>query len=199
MSNLGIRGKLLKWVEQFLKNKKQMVRVQGALSSARWVLSGVPQGLVLGPLLFIIMMTDIGHNLDTGLLSYADDTKLYKAMKAIINLQSDLDKTHIWIAENNMSPNGKKYKHLHVGKSTSYDLFLSNDDEIIETKKVVRDLGVFVSSDLKFRYHITTIAKKAVRVANWVLRTFKTRETFPLLILLKTVVVPILEYACVIW
>ena len=107
MVSLGIRGKVLKWVEQFLKNRKQMVRVQGALSSAKWVLSGVPQGSVLGPLLFIIMMIDIGHDLDTGLLSYADDTKLYKAMKAIINLQSDLDKTHIWIDENNMSQTGK--------------------------------------------------------------------------------------------
>ena len=137
--------------------------------------------------------------METGLGSYADDTKLWKAMKAIIDLQSDLNTAYIWIDDNNMSPNGKKFEHMHMGKRTHYDLFLSNEEEIIETKKVVRDLGVYISSDLKFRYHITTMVKKATRVANWVLRTFKTRDTFPLLILLKTVVVPILEYACVIW
>ena len=196
---LGVRGRVLKWLEQFLRNRKQMVRVNGFLSHPRWVKSGVPQGSVLGPLLFIIMMIDIDHNLKCGLGSYADDTKLWKAVLSLINLQKDLDTAHQWIDDNNMSVNGKKYEHMHAGKNKQYSLFLSNEGEIIQTSKVVRDLGVYVSEDLKFRYHITTIVKKATRVAQWVLRTFKTRETFPMLILLKTIVVPILEYACVIW
>ena len=89
-----------------------------------------------------------------------------------------------------------------MGKTIHYNLFQSNEDEILETKKVVRDLGVLCLirlSDLKFKYHITTMVKKPTQVANWVLRTLKTRDTFPLLILLKTAVVPILEFACLIW
>ena len=196
---LGIRGKVLKWIEQFLRNRKQMVRVEGSLSQPQWVESGVPQGSVLGPLLFIIMMIDIDHDVDSGLGSYADDSKLWKAMKAILNLQGDLNTVLSWIDRNNMSPNGKKFVHVHAGKSGQYNLFLDNEQEHINTSKNVRDLGVIISSDLKFRMHITTIVKKATRVANWVLRTFTTRQTFPMLILLKTVVIPLLEYACVVW
>ena len=175
-----------------------MVRVNGVLSTQKWVKSGVPQGSVLGPLLFIIMMIDINHNVDSGLGSYADDTKLWKAMKALLNLQENLNTVYDWIDDNNMNLNGKKFDHLHAGKSKHHGIFLNNEGEEIKTSKVVRDLGVFVSADLKFRYHITTTVKKAARIANWVLRTLKTRDTFPMLILLKTIVVPILEYACVI-
>ena len=110
-----------------------MARVNGFLSDPRCVQSGVPQGFILGPLLLIIMMIDIDHNLKCGLGSYADDTKSWKAVLILINLQTDLVTAHQWIDENKMSPNGKKYEHIHAGKNKQYSLFLSNERELIRT------------------------------------------------------------------
>ena len=120
-------------------------------------------------------------------------------MVAYISMQQDLDKLYEWVDRNNTSLNGEKFQHLHAGKSGQYSLFLNNEQQIIRASNNVRDLGIYFSSDLKFRFHINTIVQKAQRVAHWVLRTFKTRQTFPMLILLKTVIVPLLEYACVVW
>ena len=87
---LGFRGKILRWIREFLKNRKQQVRVDGYLSDLTWVISGVPQGSVLGPLLFIIMMLDIdGSVSDTFLLSFADDTKLWQAAQEHNQIQAD--------------------------------------------------------------------------------------------------------------
>ena len=74
---LGIGGKIYSWIESFLKHRQQAVRVQGILSDREWVLSGVPQGSVLGPLLFLIMMHDITDDIhNTARSSFADDTRL---------------------------------------------------------------------------------------------------------------------------
>ena len=196
---LGIRGKVLTWLTAFLKNRKQRVKVDGCLSSPQWVLSGVPQGSVLGPLLFIIMMIDIDKGITAGLASFADDTKLWEGSPRHDILQDDLRKVYEWIESNNLSANGGKFEHLHFGKHGQYQLYLDDEDQLIQSKKSVKDLGVHVSCDLKFEVHINTIVRKAQKLSSWILRTFRTRAFFPMLILLKTLVVPAVEYACVVW
>ena len=197
--NLGIRGKILTWIKEFLKNRKQKVRVEGCFSEPIWVLSGVPQGSVLGPLLFIIMMIDINEAIDSAQIgSFADDTKLWQIFHMHEELQKDLEKLSQWINSNNLELNRKKFEHLHIGKNAGQP-FLTLDGEEIQTKEHVRDLGIYMSNDLTFKHHIVNMVGKAITISSWILRTFRTRESYPMKILLKSLLVPILEYGSVLW
>jgi hypothetical protein len=97
---LGISGKLLNWIADFLRNRKQIVVVQGLKSEAIWVVSEVPQGSVLGPLLFLILMYDITEGITHSILSsFADDTKMWKGINNSTSkqmLQNDLNNIYDW-------------------------------------------------------------------------------------------------------
>ena len=154
---------------------------------------------MLGPLLFIIAMIDIDDATEGGLGSYADDTKAWDASSRHRQLQGDLGVVYQWADKNNKSLNGQKFQHLHIGKDKKIPQFLTNDNDPITPRKHVRDLGVHMSSDLTFNYHIYNVVKKGTNLSHWILRTFRTRPTFPMKILLKTLLVPVLEYACLVW
>ena len=95
---------------------------------------------------------------------------------------------------------GVQFGKIHIMYiCTVNQLYLYDEDQLIQSKKSVKDLGVHVSCDLKFEVHINTIVRKAQKPSSWTLRTFRTRAFFPMLILLKTLVVPAVEYACVVW
>ena len=112
VESLGINGKILQWIKSFLTNRQQQVRVEGVLSQKEWVKSGVPQGSVLGPLLFLIMMLDITKDVKHSMLgSYADDTRLWRLIEGRRDqrlLQKDLNALYDWAEVNNMEFNGKK-------------------------------------------------------------------------------------------
>jgi len=89
----GIDGKLLEWIEKWLLDRKQRVVINGMFSGWKNVLSGVPQGSVLGPLLFVIYINNIDELIVSHILKFADDTKIYHVVNsstAIENLRSDL-------------------------------------------------------------------------------------------------------------
>ena len=98
--NFVARGKLLSWIKEFLSNRTQSVIVDGFLSSSRPVTSGVPQGSVIGPLLFLILMSDIDKNtLHSLIASFADDTRATKGIKCendAVDLQEDLFRIYEW-------------------------------------------------------------------------------------------------------
>ena len=106
---LGISGQLLKWIHSFLTRRRQVVSIDGHLSDEARVISGVPQGSSLGPLLFLIHIADIDDDLDHAFVSsFADDTRLLKDVKKpedCCNMQSDLLKTYDWAKNNNMEFN----------------------------------------------------------------------------------------------
>ena len=81
LENVGIRGKLLKWIEAFLTNRYQRVLLDGQASNWERVTSGVPQGSILGPLLFLLYVNDIGDNLKSPNKLFADDCIVYKEIK----------------------------------------------------------------------------------------------------------------------
>jgi hypothetical protein len=80
-----------------------------------------------------------------------------------------------------------------------HNTYFTHEQQEIETKTEVKDLGIYIASDMSFKYHITTMVGKARRMANWALRVFNTRKTFPMKILLKTLIITILEYGSVVW
>ena len=164
---LGITGRLARWIHSFLSRRKQKIVVDGITSKDTDVTSGVPEGTVLGPLLFLIYISDIGQNISSSKKVYVDDTKLIKAVtdeKDCEDLQEELDILYKWADENNMQFNGKKFQVVRYGKDENLKnetlYFTENTENIVERQEVVRDLGVLMSDDATFKDQIEKVAKK---------------------------------------
>ena len=128
MSRLGIRGKLLQWIKEFLVGRLQSVIVDGTFSEFVEVLSSIPQGSVLGPILFLIMMTDIDDNIAHAVVnSFADDTRLLNLISNqndTANLQNDANTIYAWAEDNNLKFNDVKFEVIQYG--TDKDLKISS-------------------------------------------------------------------------
>ena len=203
---MGITGKLGVWLHSFLTGREQRVAAAGEVSQLSAVISGVPQGSVLGPLLFLIHISDINtHVLHSSVASFADDTRVLKDISSESDadqLQTDLASLYLWAEQNNMSFNNNKFEHMHYtvgGNNVTEYRYLAPDRSHIETKQTVKDLGIAQSSDGNFTQHIHEVVKKARSQAGWILRTFRTREIRPMLTLYKSLVIPLLEYCCQLW
>jgi len=204
LKSLGICGKLGVWIHAFLTKRQQVVCVLGKTSSAEWVLSGVPQGSVLGPLIFSILISDINKGVTlANLLSFADDTKLYRGISSEqdkIYLQGELGTVYTWAKENNQEFNAKKFESITFGFDQKNPGCYTNSQGIaIENKTVVKDLGIMFSSDGTFNVHIASLAAKGKKLSGWILRTFTTRARSPLITLLKSLIIPTVEYCCPLW
>ena len=203
---MGIDGKLLSWLQEFLQNRTQSVVVNGKVSSPRPVISGVQQGSVLGPLIFLILIADIDEDIHHSLVaSFADDTRVKKGLKSesdAADLQNDLFRIYQWSEKNNMQFNAVKFELMRYGKdnelkgSTSY---VAPNWELMEEKDYVKDLGITMSNDCSFKVHINNVIESAKRISSWILRTFRTRDRIPMLTLYKSLVRPILEYCSALW
>ena len=203
----GIRGKLLEWIADWLHGRKQRV-VFGA-HTAEWkdVTSGVPQGSVLGPLLFLLFINDFPDALVSITKLYADDAKLLSIIKAIsdaVQLQLDIDKCTKWANTWLMKFNIAKCKVMHVGgKTKSQHVYTMEDADgvrhTLETSSCERDLGVLVTNDLTFNAQ----CRAAAANANWKFGVFKksfsSRSERLWQKLWKTHIRPHLEHAVQAW
>ena len=149
LKKLGIGGKLGRWIYSFLNGRYQRVLVNGCPSKPTEVKSGVPQGSVLGPVLFLIMIYDIDHQITaSSVRSFADDTRITKTVNDVHNateLQRDLNKVYDWAEQNNMKFNCSKFELLRYHQKTNpiqdCTSYLSNDGSVIKESKSVIDLG----------------------------------------------------------
>ena len=177
---LGITGRLNDWISGFLKRRQQVVVVQGEKSNPVWCTSGVPQGSVLGPLLFLVLMYDITDGVNHSILSsFADDTKVWKAISNLLSqvyLQDDLDVLYIWARKNNMEFNSLKFQAIRFAELFGNPYYSNDKGSEIEITQLVKDLGIYLSSDMKFDQHIRIIASKGKQLAGWILRVFNTRS-----------------------
>ena len=180
--------------------------VNGFLSEPEAVKSGVPQGSVIGPLLFIILIGDINADLEHSFLSsFADDTRTAKGvsnLRDVSLLQSDLEKVYLWARNNNMLFNNTKLEVLRYGTNTDLKeetTYLCPDGSPIQEKQSLRDLGITMSNSATFAEHINNTCQKARDMCSWILRTFKTRSPKPMKTLWKSLVLPILDYCSQLW
>ena len=214
LKRYGIGGKLHQWISAWILGRQQCVMVDGVRSPWVEVLSGVAQGSVLGPLLFLIYILDLESVLDGSMcLTFADDTKLMKAITDIVDqegLQSDLLKVTEWAKINNMVLHDQKFQLLsyRLNKSAIYKEFPFTVDICSYTTKSgvqlfpeadVRDLGVQMSSDGSWSKHIATIVRRASLLSGWIFSVFRDRSPEVMLQLFKSLVRPILEYCCLVW
>ncbi|MES9884607.1 MAG: reverse transcriptase family protein, partial [Sedimenticola sp.] len=115
LSKYGFGDKFVNWIRYFLMEREQTVSIRGHFSKPVEVLSGVPQGSVLGPLLFVLYVNDIPEIVYANVKMFADDTKLYDLYDKCYSLQDDLDKLMIWSSEWLMKFNESKCKVMHIG------------------------------------------------------------------------------------
>ena len=151
----GIAGKTWSIIENFLSNRTFRVRVGDTFSDWYKVTSGVPQGSVLGPLLFIIFINDLPNGLYSYISLFADDVKLICSTKNVKKTQADLDALkawqNSWLLKFNTTDN--KCKVLHVGKNNERNQYYLNG-EVLPATVMEKDLGVYVEPDLKWKYQI---------------------------------------------
>ena len=197
----GIDGNLLKWIESFLSERRQRVRVNQSYSNYSPVSSGIPQGSILGPLLFIIFINDLPDDITCICKIFADDTKIYNSHKNHILIQNDLLKFLKWAEKWLLKFNKSKCSVLHMGKKNLKNKYYMDSECTIPLKSTdsEKDVGVTFSTDLKLKKHISNVIKKANQLTGLVKRSFVHLDKTLLLNLYKTVIRPHLEYANVIW
>ena len=206
LREIGVTGKLGSWMYAFLTNRTQSVLVNGHRSHSIPVRSGVPQGSVLGPLLFLVLLGDIDQEVAQAYVSsFADDTRVANGITSkddIQALQMDLDSIYKWSKENNMMFNSKKFECIRYGPQSDLQRtshYISDNGCPIDEVCDVRDLGVLMSNDGKFTKHINNIVDASRSQCSWILRTFLTRDRLPMMTLWKSLVRSRLEYCCQLW
>ena len=144
----GIGGQVLQWVKSFLTGRRQRVRANGELSPWSPVMSGVPQGSIMGPILFSLFVNDIPDRIKSFLTMFADDTKIHLPLKtddAATQLQEDLNKLQEWAKEMQMAFHPNKCKVMHLGKNNpGMNYMMQHEDgsgHMLEETTVERDLG----------------------------------------------------------
>ena len=208
-----IDGRLLNFFQDYLKNRKQRVVLDNTFSDILDVYSGVPQGSILGPLLFILFINDIYDRIDpsTGICLYADDTKIWKSISSendCKTLQTDENGLQDWCTDNKMSFNIEKCHALTV-KATDYlltdelpfsKIFYFLDDKIIDYSLQQRDLGIIMNAKLNFQDHHQAIITKAYQLLGLTKRschfvTDKKRRRSLYLAMVRSQ----FEHCCTIW
>jgi hypothetical protein len=201
LNECGIRGPLLMWIENWLADREQRVVLNGFSSEWLSVDSGVPQGSVLGPILFVIYINDIDQNIDSNLLKFADDTKVYRALVTdddVSKLQNDLKKLCEWSELWSMNFNVEKCKVLHFGKNNPGIVYEMNHTDL-ESVDEERDLGILVRKDLKVSSQVNKVVKTANRVLGMIKRSFVYKDKHVLLKLYKSLVRPHVEFCVQAW
>ena len=150
---------------------------------------------------FLILMIDINTEILKAMLgSFADDTRVWHAISSALEinqLQDDLNKVFTWTDLNNQELNDSKSDHMRMGHLDTAASYTSPAGTLIPTKKCIKDLGILMEDNLLFHQHITVA--KGLRISGWALRTFRSRGTILMKTLLNSLIICLMEYACVVW
>lgn len=173
----GVGGTVLKWLNSYLINRKLQVAFAGYKSESFSPPSGVPQGSVLGPLLFNIFINDLGNLLHCKYLLFADDLKIYICIRSSEDcgiLQNDLNSLANWCRRNKLELNIEKCKFMpfslkRIPQEANYHI----NGVQLERVTAIRDLGILFDTKLKFKSHITTCLSKSYRMLGFVMRLAK--------------------------
>lgn len=201
----GIRGSTHKWISSWLSGRSQRVVLEGQASDPVPVLSGVPQGSVLGPVLFLIFINDLPDNLRSSVRLFADDCVLYRNISSPQDcniLQEDLDNLARWEVDWQMKFNIAKCHSMRVTrhlphKQIMYTYTLHN--QTLESVQSAKYLGVTVTDNLDWGQHISEISAKASKTLGFLRRNLSLAPRETKEVAYKTLVRPKLEYAAAVW
>ena len=200
LEEAGVCHQVNSWIQDFLSGRTQRVAVEGALSDTASVTSGVPQGSVVGPTLFLFYINDLPTNIKSTVRLFADDTILYNTAQNHVDLQNDLDRLHAWEEKWDMEFHPAKCQHLTVTRKTKpVDLPLRLHSTTIPKTDHIKYLGVTVDSKLTWTRHIHNITAKANSTLGFAKRTLTTPAPDLRSLAYKQLVRPVLEYASGAW
>ena len=203
LHHYGIRGRVNRWIESFLLDRSQSVVVDGESSSCIDVESGVPQGSVLGPSLFLFYINDMPEGIKSTVRLFADDTIAYLTISSdsdSADLQKDLDKLALWETTWKMSFHPEKCNVLTISRKTkptitSYTLH----GHTLTSVRSAKYLGCTFTSDLRWNEHVNNICNKANKTIGFLKRNLNISATSVKENAYKALVRPLVEYASPVW
>ena len=201
LKNHGINFKTLNWIEAWLSGRQQRVLLNGTKSEWKDVLSGVPQGSVLGPLLFLIFVNTIENDISSKVLKFADDLKIFRVMEGEHDrdvFQSDLDKLLRWSEIWQMHFNFSKCKIMHLGRVKNANAYKLSGEEL-EQINMEKDLGVLVNSKLSSSDQVIQARKRALGMLGAINRNVCYKNEKVIVKLYCAYVRPLLEYCVQAW
>jgi len=203
IKNYGIDYELFGWMSEFLNNRTQCVYIDNSVSNFVSVISGVPQGSVLGPLLFLIYINDITDCLEgaTGIKLFADDSKFYYSRNTdnVTDFSRTLSNFCKWSEKWQLNVAYQKCNTISFGNLRINESSYSLSGIELERVNFIRDIGITVSSNLKPSTHCAQIAAKAYIRAQLLLRSFHTNNTDVLVRSYITYVRPLVESCTPVW
>ena len=199
----GIRNNNLLWIKDFLSNRQQQVLLNGVQSSKLSVDSGVPQGTVLGPTLFLLFINDLHEHVSCSVRLFADDCLLYRITNNANDsneLQKDLSNLEKWEMDWQMKFNPEKCYVINISKKTKPNVFKYKlHDHILETVEDSKYLGVSICNDLDWGVHINNITSKANKTLGFLRRNMKHCSQKVKILTYTSLVRPVLEYSSPVW
>jgi len=199
----GFRDPLLSWIASFVLNRQQRVVFRGQMSDFVPVISGVPQGSVLGPLLFNIYVNDLHLHLHSKIFQYADDTFLFRAINDDTDsslLQKDLSTLQLWSVNNALQLNPQKCQIMCITrqKNKPVPVYYVSDTKLAQANSL-RLLGVQISSDLTWNEHISIVVKKCNKLMGFLRTVVGSQKPNILLTLYRSLVLPIIDFCSPVW
>ena len=199
MKSMGITGKTLDIVRDFLSGRSFRTYVGGTLSLLRAVLSGVPQGSVLGPLLFIIFINDLPDCIKAIAKLFADDLKAIVNANSVIENRDMLLNLQKWEETWLLRFNPSKCKVMHLDFNENPNHEHNFNDVILSSVETEKDLGVLVTEQLLWKDQMKACISKANQMISWVTRNLILRDKYVMRNVYKTVIRPHLEYCTQLW
>ena len=190
------------WIQDFLYNRKQLVTVNGENSAWCPVISGIPQGSVLGPLLFVIFINDLPNNVSSNVFLYADDTKIFNTIKSdddVQILQKDLDNLEEWSNVWLLKFHPEKCKHMRIGRKSDSTATYTLQGHNLETTHEEKDIGVKIDDNLEFEQHVYEKVQKANQMFGLLRRTFEHLDDTMFIPLYKSLVRTHLDFSSSVW
>ena len=208
LNSLGITGIENNWFNSYLKNRTQCVSINGTVSTNNIIMSGVPQGSILGPLLFLLFINDMPENiLNSTVDMYADDTLIYMCHEdpnVIAKcLNEDLASLSKWLDDNLMKANVSKTKIMLLGTPTktskinNINVFMN--DNKVEKVNLFKYLGVTIDSNLKWNDQIGNVCRKLCNCLGILRRIKPFVPHSSLVTIYNTMFLPHLDYGMLVW
>ena len=204
LSMYGISGATFSWFENYLKGRKQCVKLDGAMSTFLDIVIGIPQGSILGPILFLLFINDLPNCISGSQCNlFADDTVIYAQSNSPLTaqtiLQEDIHNIAKWFNKNRLHINASKSSCMVLSTRQINDVDVIINDTPLTVDNKVKYLGVTISKDLTWNHHIANVCKK---LGHGIQLIRKLKQILPLndlITLYKTVIQPHIDYCLTVW
>ena len=202
----GFGDEIVGWIEDFLKNRKQKLNVNGEYSEWQPITSGIPQGSVLGPVLFIIYINDLPDKIKSICKKFADDSKIYRQIQDEADqdiIREDLleicDWSDLWLLRISISK-CKTIQYGYVRYEIVYQLRDQNNEVFdIPSCEEEKDLGIIFEKSLKFNKHVLNVVNRCKKLTGLIKRTFRFMDKRLFLQLYKTLIRSVVDYGIIVW